>query len=220
MPDIQQLFCEGLNLAREGENERALACFDRIIEADPGHIRARYNKGVCLMLLKRYRESVLIFRELIPDCPGDADIYNNMGKILVRTGQQDKAAVCFEKTLKIDPRHADAMVQLGIVRGRVNSDIPGAMEMFEKALALNSELAEAHQGLGICHHHLGDYAKAVAHLGQALKCDSNNAAVHNHLGIMFKKLGNNEEAEKHFQEALRINPEARFRHENLWQMND
>ena len=218
--NVQTLFTEALNLAREGKYDRALDCLDRVLEIDPEHVRARYNKGVCFFKQGRLRESSMVFRELIPDCPGDADIYNNMGNIMSRTGQHDKARVCFEKALQLDPNHAAALCALGIVAGKIEGDTQEAMRLFQKALEANHDLARAHQGLAICYHHLGDYDNGIKHLHKALKMDSGNSAVHNHLGIMHQKLGHHQEADKHFELARKLDPESRFRHENLWQMDD
>jgi len=218
--DRNEIFNEGLNLGRNGDHERALACFMRVLDAEPQHVMARYNAGVCLLRLARYRESAHIFRELLPDCPGDADIYVNMGKIMERTNNPENARACFDKALQIDPMHAEAICRLGLLHGKYFGDTQTAMKLLKKAVEINDRIAEAHQGLGICYHHLGDYDLAIEHLRQAVRVDSGNAAVHNHLGIMYLKVGAEDKADEHFRQALSINPDTKLRHENLWQMEE
>ena len=45
---IRILFEEGLNLARDGEMERAARCFGHVLELDPNHELAIYNLGVAM----------------------------------------------------------------------------------------------------------------------------------------------------------------------------
>ena len=53
---VKTLFNEGLNLGLDREWERALACLERVLELEPGHARARYNIGICLLMLGRFIE--------------------------------------------------------------------------------------------------------------------------------------------------------------------
>jgi len=218
--DVRALFIEGLNLGREREHERALDCFDRVLQADPAQSLARYNRGVCLLRLGRYNESAAAFKQLLSERPGDADIFNNLGKILSGSGNHEQARTIFEKTLSMAPDHADALCRLGIIYGRNFGDVDRASDLFRKALALNEKLAPAHLGLAICHHHNADYEAAAHHLRRAIELNPQSAAAHNHLGIACMKLGDEQNADKHFKQALRIDPNAKLRHENLWQFQD
>ena len=214
------LFIEGMNLGRDGEHERALACFERVIALDPDHTRARYNRGVCLLALGRLAESATTFRDLLPRCPADADVYNNIAKIMLRAGRAKQAALLFEKTLQIDPNHADALCRLGLIAGKIQGDIDRAIGLFRQALDINQDIPEAHQGLGICYHDTGNYQRAFEHLHKARTLDESNPAICNHLGIVSLKLGHETQAEAFFKQALRLNPNTILRHDNLWAMTD
>jgi Flp pilus assembly protein TadD len=214
------LFIEGMNLGRDGAHDRALVCFDQVITLEPDHLRARYNRGVCLLELGRLAESAQVFRELLSICPADADVYNNIAKIMLRAGRHKQAALLFEKTLQIDPNHADALCRLGLIAGKIHGDIERAMRLFHQALDINENIPEAHQGLGICYHHTGNYQRAIEHLNKARHLDASNPSIYNLLGIVFLKLGDETQAETFFKQALRLNPNTRLSHENLWAMMD
>ena len=159
---------------------------------------------MCLLRLGRLTESAGEFKKLLSERPGDADIFNNLGKILSGSGSHDQARAVFEKTLTMAPDHADALCRLGILYGRNFGDVARAEDMFRKALSLNVRLAPAHQGLAICCHHKGDYKSAAEHLRQVIGINPASATAHNHLGIVFMNLGEEKQADIHFNHALRL----------------
>lgn len=83
----------------------------------------------------------------------------------------------FERTLGLDPDYAPALAMLG--QTYLNrylwcwtldrSEIPRAIELFHRALALDPSLADAHYGLGWAESLLGRAAQATPHIERAVE---------------------------------------------------
>jgi Flp pilus assembly protein TadD len=219
MLTLSNLFEEGLNLARAGENERAARCFGRVLDLDPNNELAIYNLGVLMFRMDRWNDSADMFRRLMAYRPKDPDVFVNFGKILERGGRREQAMVCYKKALELDPDHSEALCRTGILLGKVHGRYEEAAEALRRSIELAGPIAEAHHGLAICCHHIGDIQCAVEHLKTALSLDPLNSAIHNHLGIMFMKIGEEQRAEELFRRALELNPNRQLKHQNLWEID-
>ena len=81
-----------------------------------------------------------------------------------------------------------------------------SIKMFEKAIAIKLDYAEAHNNLGITHTQLGQLDAAVKSFKSALAINPNYAEAHNNLGIALKELNQLDEAVKSYQKAVAIKP--------------
>lgn len=214
--DARRLFFEGMNLAREGETERAIRCFETALETDPANAETRYNIAALLLELGRADESLGHFRIVLEKRPDDPDVLANIGRILVRRGETEEAARHLEKALSLSPAHGNALCWLGVLRGKLEGKYEEALRLFQTALEAGSEFPEAHVGVAVCHHHLGRLREAVGHLEEAARLAPHRPIILNHLGIVHMKLGMELKAEQYFRAALKIDPGAKFRHSGLW----
>jgi TolB-like protein/Flp pilus assembly protein TadD len=122
----------------------------------------------------------------------------------------------FERALATDPNYAlaftglsDSYALLGIYGGGLppNEAMPKAKESALKALALDAELAEAHESLA---HVLSDYdfdfAGAEREYKRAIELNPNIASAHQWYGEMLTELGRFEEGMAEIQRALDLDP--------------
>jgi len=94
--------------------------------------------------------------------------WNNLGALefeaASRSGDRaarDRAAAAFREALRADPSSAQAFNGLGAI-ARSSGDLPGAVEAWEKAVALSPELADAVYNLGRAYFDGGDKSRALA----------------------------------------------------------
>jgi tetratricopeptide (TPR) repeat protein len=59
------IFKKGLCHYKLDDNQHALSCFDRALEAEPDNILALTNKGVCLYSLNRIPEAFTVFNRVL-----------------------------------------------------------------------------------------------------------------------------------------------------------
>jgi SAM-dependent methyltransferase len=90
-----------------------------------------------------------------------------------------------------------------------------ATAAFERAIAVNPELAEAHCNLGDAFHGQGQMQQAERHYMRALAIRPAFAEAHNKLGVVLVGRGAFTEAGQHFQTALRLQPRLTDAYTNL-----
>ncbi|MBI3144242.1 MAG: tetratricopeptide repeat protein [Pseudogulbenkiania sp.] len=81
-----------------------------------------------------------------------------------------------------------------------------AIPAFQKALALDSHYAEAHNALGALHATQGNYDLAITEFQQALAASPDTAHFHNNLGYAYYLQGRYAEAASTFEKAAALNP--------------
>jgi adenylate cyclase len=120
-----------------------------------------------------------------------------------------------EEAIVLDPEYAWAYYQLGkahVVAVWVRASkspkesIGKAMESLQKAIALDSNLAEAHGRLGFLYAMTRQYDKAVAEAEKAVTLDPNSAMAHVMLGKTLVFDGRWEESIPEYKKAIRLNP--------------
>jgi tetratricopeptide (TPR) repeat protein len=67
------------------------------------------------------------------------DAHNNLGVVLAGAGRVEEAISHFETALRIDPRSADAHVNLGIALSGLPGRMPDAIGHFQAALRIRPD---------------------------------------------------------------------------------
>ncbi|NNF66623.1 MAG: tetratricopeptide repeat protein [Gammaproteobacteria bacterium] len=83
-----------------------------------------------------------------------------------------------------EPDHAGVWANLGIVLSRQGRQ-EEALQALEKAIALNSGLAAAHNELGLLHRRAGRLLQAQTSYKAALAADQDYAGAHRNLGVLY-----------------------------------
>jgi tetratricopeptide (TPR) repeat protein len=94
---------------------------------------------------------------------------------------------------------------------------PKARAAAEKALEIDSSLAEAHAVLGDVHLNTWEWAAAERELKRALELDQNSGPTHRMYWIYLANVGRQDEALKEIQTVLRLDPLNLKANENLGQ---
>jgi len=130
-------FEEALVFARAG---RAIHRFD---------IRITQSLGEIHFYLGRNDEALQFFQEYAAAAPEGAriaQVYYFMGEIFIRQGRFRHADIALSTAVHWIPNNASWWVRLGFTRENA-ADLSGAVEAYERALSLNSQLADARRGI-------------------------------------------------------------------------
>lgn len=110
-----------------------------------------FHLGIAYTRLKKiskaknyYRQAIQV--QILPQLKIGA--YNNLGSLLLQTGDLTGAKAVYEAVLQIDPNLAIAYYNLGIVE-KQKRRFKEAIAAYEKAIQLNPNYAEAYQNLGV-----------------------------------------------------------------------
>ncbi len=129
----------------------------------------------------------------------------------------DRGIAAFEDATRHDPDYALAWAALGGAFGLKGNflSIPEmqhrAIEMERRALAIDPELADAHNWLGTSLLSLGRIEEAIAEIGEALRLDPDNGQAHQALArAHWVGKGDFAAAIPLFERAIALNPEAGY----------
>ncbi|TAG92647.1 MAG: tetratricopeptide repeat protein [Oscillatoriales cyanobacterium] len=113
-----------------------------------------------------------------------------------------------ENTVPIECVDAD-LAESELFRGRdlqQQGEFQGAIECYERAIAIDANSAIAYSNLGVIKQQLGEFAEAIAHYRKALEIDPNLAEILSNLGSALADVGETEEAIAVYDRALSLNP--------------
>lgn len=136
-----------------------------------------------------------------------------VGSELLDEGLETQAIVAFERAAQASPS-ASVLYRLGTLL--VKSGQPArARQAFERALALDATLSEAHNDLGTLLAQDGDLAGAIARFRQALATTADYPDALNNLGYALLLQGQDAEARTLYARALALQPDFAEARNNL-----
>jgi tetratricopeptide (TPR) repeat protein len=91
------------------EYEKAIECYDKVLEIDPKYAYAWNNKCLALDNLGKHNEAIKCYDKVLEIDPKDAYAWNNKGNALYNLGKHNEAIECYDKVLEIDPKDDKAL---------------------------------------------------------------------------------------------------------------
>jgi tetratricopeptide (TPR) repeat protein len=114
-PDADEIDTAGLTgqaeqRELEGKYETALALYDQVLRAQPGHLPALLGRVRALRLLHRFKNAIAAALSAIETLPEEASIRTALGCLHYDRLEFPEALGCFEAALQIDDRNIDAFI--------------------------------------------------------------------------------------------------------------
>jgi tetratricopeptide (TPR) repeat protein len=100
---------------------------------------------------------------------------------------------------------AELYTLLGIRAGD-GGDAAAALRLYEKALSVNPDFADAHNQIGNARAARGEPAAALTAYAEAIRIRPDFAEAHSNIGTALQRLDRHAEALAHFEDALRLRP--------------
>jgi tetratricopeptide (TPR) repeat protein len=212
--EIYRLIDRGLDLAKKGQGDAAIAEWEKALELDPGDAKVHYCLGVALGQKGKPDEAITHFQKAVEVNPEYAEAQNNLGSALGQKGRLDEALTHFQKAVEVNPEFGEAQNNLGsalMQKGRLDE----ALTHFQKAVEVNPEFADAQDNLGLALGQKGRLDEALAHFQKAVEVNPEFADAQDNLGVALGQKGRLDEAITHFQKAVEVNPELAHAQNNL-----
>jgi tetratricopeptide (TPR) repeat protein len=169
----------GVSLAIRGQTDRAIYCWQRVLELDPTYVgvyrriaQAHRARGE----LDRAREYFL--REIRED-PGNTDLLFELAELTLESGDLATAGAKFAHILDLDPSDVEARFALGnvwLMRGKPEEALI-CFERVESVTGAEPELPEFELKVGEALFRLGRFAEAAPHLEVAAQEDPRSPQV-------------------------------------------
>jgi len=155
----------------QGNTEKSLDLYDRVLEKNPCKMTALNNKGVVLEYTGRYDEAVEYFNKALSSVPENVHVLCNKGIALYKNEKYDKALGCFDLALKLESNYVNALTFKGHTLYRLNRN-NDALESYNKVIRLDRNNAEALYNKACLCSLKGDEYGAMTSLERAIRLDS------------------------------------------------
>lgn len=136
---------------------------------------------------------------------GDAQGHATRAQALVRSGKVDEALAEFDKAITIDPHHAEALYNRGLLYQRERQH-QLAVDDFSSANGLTPQRAEPLLARAISYLAMDKPKEAAADLDEAAQADPQNAQIWTTRGLAYERLGDKAKAATSYGRAIAIRP--------------
>jgi type II secretory pathway predicted ATPase ExeA/Flp pilus assembly protein TadD len=194
---------QGVDLARHGRLDEAIAVFREASDLEPNDPTAQYNLGLAFLQNGQAEDAVRALRNAAGVAVADAALHRTLGSALRQSGDLDGAMKAFREAVRLDPRDTSSYRQLGFVlreRGRFDE----ASDATAHAVALDPDDPALHQELGYCLRESGRLQEARVAFEQATRIDPNLGAAHYSLGIVLHEMGEETASRRELEQADRL----------------
>ena len=154
-----------------------------------------------------YQGAILPLQKFIAEKPDVAFAHFQLAYAYTALKQADPAQAEYEKAISLDPKMAEAYLNLGILLLQTNPS--QAVAPLKKAVDLLPSQSRPRNLLGTAQERSGDLKAAAESFEGAANLDPKDVDSLIHLGEVYLKLGRPVDAEKKFRAALDLDPKSR-----------
>jgi len=115
------------------------------LKADPKNAPLLNQVGIVYRSAHQFKEAEEYFQKSLAVDPKNVDVRTDMAACMFYTGDADGAIRELQEALKYDPKHAGALMNLGILEWKAKNDVPSAVASWEKLLKLNPDFPQKEQ---------------------------------------------------------------------------
>ena len=178
----------GIELARGGRLEDALAHFDKAVTLKPDYAEAHNNRALILQDLGRLDDALASLDRTLALTPDNARAHNNRGALLQDLKRFDEALAAHDNALALNAGFAEAQFNKATALHALKR-FDEAIAGFEQAIALRPDYPEAYQNLGITLQDEKRLEEAAAVYRKAIALRPNYTEAYNNLGFCELQLG-------------------------------
>jgi tetratricopeptide (TPR) repeat protein len=117
-------------------DETQVNALKTVAEREPTNATPRAQLGNLYFDAERYDEAIKWYGDALRLAPNDVNVSTDLGVCYYYSNQPDKALEQFERSLKIDSKHAKTLLNVGIVKAFGKQDIDGALQAWREVIAL------------------------------------------------------------------------------------
>jgi len=136
---------------------------------------------------------------------GDAHGHLTRAQALAKSGKTEDALAEFDKAITIDPHHAEALYNRGLLHQRERQH-QLAVDDFTSANGLTPQRAEPLLARAISYLAMDKPKEAAADLDEAVQADPQSAQSWTTRGLAYERLGDKDKAKASYGRALAIRP--------------
>jgi len=198
-----------------GLAEQATEIADEGLLLFPGQVPILRLSGYAHMELYHNDVAISRFEEtlniLLEDSPGElqliGEMYGALGLLYSRKRETVASDEAYLKAIESDPDNDLALNNYAYSLAGRNVELSKALDMGERAVALQEENASYMDTLGWIHFLMNNLDEAEKWIGKAVETGQASATVYEHYGDIHERLGHTDDARFYWQKALEMNPD-------------
>ncbi|MEO6789102.1 MAG: tetratricopeptide repeat protein, partial [Chthoniobacteraceae bacterium] len=147
--------------AAKGDNDGALADFNRAIDIDPKLADAWHDRGAVRSQKGDLEGAIADLSRAVEIDPKNAKTLYERGMLRKAHGEIEGAVADFSRVIELNPKNDSPYLGRAAAKSGLN-DLDGAIADYGRALELNPKLARAHFSRGVAHYRQQHWQEAVA----------------------------------------------------------
>jgi Flp pilus assembly protein TadD len=166
---------------------------------------ARLQEATRQLRKGRRNEASAIYEEVVQQAGNDIALRVQLGHFCREFGALDQAIEHYAMAVEHNPNNAPCLAFLGGAHEQ-NGQLEKALDVYERAMAIDAEIPSVLKGLGMIRLARKDYARARKHLERAEQLKPSDADVQGSYAVCLTHLNEREEALKHAHKAAKLDP--------------
>lgn len=155
---------------------------------------------------KDLQQAVELYDQAIAQAPDSIPAHEGRATAAFVRQDYDRAIEAFRKVLKLDPRRAEPLINIGAVQNR-QGQFQQAIKTLRQALAKDRKSAEAYYNLGIAHKGQNQLSMAVSAYREAIRLAPEMAEAYLNLANVYTEMGNIQQAIAQYRRSLELRPD-------------
>ena len=210
-PDFYYLLA--ISYQQEGEIEKTIESYERVLEVDDRHFDTNLNLGILLYNQKKFEASVPLLETAHARRKNDRNIIYNLAKAYYYATDYTLAIPQLEQYLKLNTKNGEAWFLLGTAYSKTKSSRK-AEQAYTKAKKYGRNDADILDNLEASAASFGkkagdlsktgNYQEAINVLEQGVKEHSKAASLHFNLALNYVRVGNNKRAREEFKKTVEL----------------
>jgi tetratricopeptide (TPR) repeat protein len=210
----QAAYLQGLAYLSAKQPEQATAAFRTTVGRSPGDAAARFHLGKLLLKSPEpgdQADGIHEMQRAIDLSPHEGRYYAGLGRWLLEVGQIAVALPVLERGVENAPPSAELYVLLAVAQASSQST-QLAQPIVERAIALDPNIALAHNVLGFCYFRVGDYGRAAGAYKTASDLDPSKGRFAYDTALALERANKASEAAPYAERAAKIDPSVAVNH--------
>lgn len=186
--------------------DNAINRYRELLQFSPEHIAGRYNLGLLLLKIKRWREAREQFDKVIEYEPKNVTAFFNRGRANYRLKEYQSAIADYQQALALQQgNYPEALLNMGLVYVALK-DFDAAKKSYQQALAQRKDYDYAWYNLGMLHMRQEQNDEAMEDFKHAVSLRPDYFRAWFNLGVLYARKEQNDESIAAYETALKINP--------------
>ncbi|MFC1636654.1 tetratricopeptide repeat protein, partial [Planctomycetota bacterium] len=160
------------------------------------------------------KEEMELARHVLTEFPKSDGSCMLMGDLYARHGNSTEAVKFWEKSLEINPKHFDALRNMGGI-ALEKEQFDQAVTFLRKALEIKPDAAGLRSDIAKALMDSGDYVEAITELEQEIKVSPSSFTAHFQLAEAYRQQKEYDKAIERYEQTIRLEPEHRHAHYGL-----